>query len=404
MLVGERPIARRVDDSVVRVGALGPMVLRRSRGLAPGAVVTLPTTVPILALGGDLKNAVTIVVDGQAYVSQHIGDLSHLAARRAFQDTIQDLLAMYAIRPDEITIVHDQHPEYASSALAPEVGARMIVAVQHHRAHVASVLAEREAMDRRVLGVALDGTGYGDDGTVWGGEFFVGSVADGFTRIGHLRQARLAGGDAAAQFPVQAAAGFLAEVDDLGDLAKVPFRFPARYQEAAALIEKDVRVFRTTSMGRLFDAVAALVGFTRPITYEGQAAIWLEHLARREWSATETFACPFVNGEVDWREALADIVDARRWGGPPDVIARGFHRGLARGIADAVMVLAEQAAVDTVVFSGGVMQNQLLLEDLVACLAPTRLQLWLNRAVPPNDGGLSLGQAALAACGVCDAV
>src|SRR5262249_1750835 len=156
--------------------AFGPTVLRRSRGLAPGAVATFPARAPILAVGGDLKNAITLVVDGQAYVSQHIGDLAHASARQAFDETIRDLLARYAVSLDELTIVHDRHPEYASTAHALGMRSRRTVGVQHHHAHVASVLAERGEFDRRVVGVALDGTGYGDDGTIWGGEFFVGSV------------------------------------------------------------------------------------------------------------------------------------------------------------------------------------------------------------------------------------
>jgi len=236
------------------------MVLRRSRGLAPGAVAALPTTKPILAVGGDLKNAVTVVVDGQAYCSQHIGDLSQGESRRAFRDTIEDLLAMYAIAPADLTVVHDRHPEYASTVHAVEMAAGRTIAVQHHHAHVASVLAERGDFDRHVLGIAFDGTGYGDDGGIWGGEFFVGSVRAGFTRVAHLRQAQLAGGDAAARHPVQAAAGFVSQLERLPDLSRRPFCFPEVFEEAAAVLQRGIRVFPTTSVGRLFDSVAALVG------------------------------------------------------------------------------------------------------------------------------------------------
>ena len=207
-LIGERPIARRVDDSVVRAGTFGPVILRRSRGYAPGAVAAIPSQRPILALGADLKNAITLVVDGQAFVSQHIGDLEHYDSLRAFRETVQDLISMYEVRPEELMVVHDAHPQYASTAhaLALEVPHR--IAVQHHRAHVASVLAERGEWEKQVVGVSFDGTGYGDDGSIWGGEIFVGSVREGFERVAHLRSAALPGGDAAAQYPVQAAAGF----------------------------------------------------------------------------------------------------------------------------------------------------------------------------------------------------
>ena len=167
-LAGERPIARRLDDSVARAGTLGPVILRRARGYAPGAVARLPVSRPVLAVGADLKNTVTLVVGGEAFVSQHIGDLRHYEAQRAFRETIQDLLAMYEVEEDELIVAHDLHPQYASTLVAQELPARVRLAVQHHRAHVASVLAERGAFDERVLGVAFDGTGYGDDGAIWG--------------------------------------------------------------------------------------------------------------------------------------------------------------------------------------------------------------------------------------------
>jgi len=396
-LIGERPIARRVDDSVVRAGAMGPMVLRRSRGLAPDAVAAFPTDRPILAVGGDLKNSITLVVDGQAYVSQHIGDLSDHGSFQAFKETIRDLVSMYGLSLDDLIVVHDTHPEYASTLHAASIPATRTIAVQHHRAHVASVLAERADFDRRVVGVAFDGTGYGDDGTIWGGEFFVGSVRDGFERVAHLRPARLAGGDAAARHPVQAAAGFLAEVDDLPDLAAPPFDFPDRYQQARAIMRGGVRTFSTTSAGRLFDTVAALVGFTRPITFEGQAAMWLEHLARGRAADVPALPCGFDGTEIDWRETLAAVVAARRRGAAPETIARAFHRGLGCAMAAAMLAIAKRAGVDAIVLSGGVMQNDLLLADIRDELTPSAMQLWTNRAVPPNDGGVSLGQAALAA-------
>ncbi len=171
VLIGERPIARRVDDSVARVGAFGPAILRRSRGYAPGAVTTIPTRRPILALGADLKNTVTLVVNAQAFVSQHIGDLTDYASLRAFQETIHDLLAMYEIKQEELLVVCDRHPQYASMLHAQSFEEAEQVSVQHHRAHIASVLAERCEWEKRVLGVSFDGTGYGDDGTIWGASF-----------------------------------------------------------------------------------------------------------------------------------------------------------------------------------------------------------------------------------------
>jgi hydrogenase maturation protein HypF len=391
-LVGERPIARRVDDSVVRAGCLGPVVFRRARGLAPGAVARLPIQRPVLAVGADLKNTVTLVVGGEAFVSQHIGDLEQYEATQAFQETVRDLISMYEVDPEELLVMHDLHPGYASTSYALGLpGERR--GVQHHRAHIASVLAEHGAFEERVLGVACDGTGYGDDGAIWGGEIFAGSVIEGFERIAHLRSAVLPGGDAAARHPVQSAAGFLAQIENLPDLTAPPFHFPKRYLQACELIARNVRVFQTTSTGRLFDTVAALLGFTREVTFEGQAAIWLEHLARAIPSAAG-LPFPFEGGELDYRPALSEVIEERRRGRDCAEIARAFHRGLARGLADAILALTEEHGLETVVLSGGVFQNELLLRDLTSCLAP--LRLWMNREVPPNDEGISLGQAAFA--------
>ena len=341
---------------------------------------------PILALGGDLKNAITLVVAGQAFASQHVGDLDHLSALEAFTETARDLCAMYEVRPETLTIAYDMHPGYRSSEFAASLPGRH-VPVQHHRAHVASVLAEREAWDTPVLGFAYDGTGYGDDATIWGGEVFAGSLAEGLQRVAHLRTALLPGGDAAARYPVQAAAGFL-----YGILAGVafdepPFSFPERYAKSRALVEHRVRSFETTSMGRLFDTVAALAGFVREQSFEGQAAMWLEHLARSCDAAAYPF--PFEGGVSDFAPLLRAVIADRIAGRSVNEIARAFHAAVAAN----VVAIVEQFGIGRVAASGGVFQNALLVEMLVAALGD---RLWLNQKVPPNDGGLSLGQAGIA--------
>ncbi|GAC1597632.1 MAG: carbamoyltransferase HypF [Candidatus Velthaea sp.] len=388
LLVGERPIARRVDDSVVRAGPYGPTVLRRSRGLAPHVVATLPVSRPLLALGGDLKNAIALCIEGQVIVSQHIGDLEHVPAVEAFRETVAGLCAMYDLDPSDVEIVHDAHPQYRSTREADRLGGSKRRAVQHHRAHVASVLAERGAFDERVLGFGFDGTGYGDDGTIWGGEVFAGSIRAGFERVAHLRPVPLPGGDAAARFPVQAAAGFLADIAPNG-MHDAPFDFPERYTLGQRMLERNVRSFTTSSIGRLFDAVAALCGFTREVTFEGQAAMWLEQIAR---GATEARGYRFVldGDQFDPRELLAAVVTDRRAGYEPGTIALGFHLALA----DTIAALDKRFGIERVVVSGGVFQNALLLEALAARLGP---RLWINRLVPANDGGICLGQLALAA-------
>jgi hydrogenase maturation protein HypF len=355
--------------------------------LAPQAVAQLPDTGPILAVGGDLKSALTLVIGGQAFASQHVGDLEHLSARESFETTVRDLCAMYDVRLEELTVAHDLHPGYRSTEFARSLPGRH-VGVQHHRAHIASVLAERAAWSTQVVGFAFDGTGYGDDASIWGGEVFLGSLAGGLNRFAHLRPAFLPGGDAAARFPVQAAAGFLYELGDVAAFDQPPFSFPERYAKARELIERGVRAFATTSMGRLFDTVAALLGFTREQSFEGQAAMWLEHLARSS-DDVEPYPFPFEAAQLDYRPALRAIVSDRLAGRAPAEIARAFHGAVAN-----VVVETAGRATGPVVISGGVFQNALLVELVDAAL---RDRLWLNTSVPPNDGGLSLGQAAYAA-------
>ena len=397
-LIGERPIARRVDDSIVRAGAFGPVILRRSRGYAPSAVATLPIKRPVLALGADLKNTITLVVEGQAFISQHIGDLSHYQAFHSFTETIQDLIAMYDIDTRDLLVVHDSHPQYVSTSHGATMDVSEARAIQHHRAHLAFVLAERGEWGKRIVGVSFDGTGFGDDGRIWGGEIFVGSLESGFERAAHLRPAALPGGDGAAQYPVQAASGFLAQIDGLPDLTQPPFNFGLRYRDATQLIRHEVRNFSTTSMGRLFDTTAALLGFVRESTFEGQAAIWLEHLAR---SSSNFAPYPFpITGEVlDFRPLLHAVIRDRLLGRSISEIARSFQRGVAAGSVQAIVQLCHRHEIDTVVLSGGVFQNELLLEDMRSLLESHRLEIWTNHAVPPNDGGISLGQAALATFG-----
>jgi hydrogenase maturation protein HypF len=331
---------------------------------------------------------------------------------------------MYEIDARELLVVHDAHPQYVSTIHAHdhagELAASEKVAVQHHRAHIASVLAERGAWDQRVLGISFDGTGYGDDGTIWGGEIFAGSLREGFARVAHMRPAALAGGDAAASFPVQAAAGFLSQLHDsqshdAPDFTAPPFAFPTRYVDALKLVHAKVRSFATTSMGRLFDTAAALLGFTREITFEGQAAMWLERLANQASGAAENagsierasagiataYPFPFAGEELDFRPLLEAVVRDRLRGRDTREIARAFQRGIAKGLCDAIDVLCRAHEIDTAVLSGGVFQNELLLRDVKDLLNAQhesgRLKIWTNHVVPANDGGISLGQAALAA-------
>lgn len=398
-LIGERPIARRTDDSVVKPTPFGVTVLRRARGYAPGAVTNFPKGDPILAVGADLKNAVTLVVEGQAFVSQHVGDLEHYGAFRAFQETISDLTRMYGVKLEHTLIAHDAHPSYRSTQYALALPSRKHLAVQHHRAHIAAVLAEKEAWGTRVLGIAFDGTGYGDDGAIWGGEFFMGSLKEGFERVGHLRYAKLPGGDAAAKYPVQAAAGVLTDMD-VPDLSTPPFNFPNRYLKALELIEKNVQVFPTSSVGRLFDTVAALLGFTREMSFEGQAAMWLEYLATGV-NTDDAYLTSYQDRILDYRPMLTAIITDRVRGKNKGEIARAFHAGLVKGILVGATSLKKTKAFEAIVISGGVFQNSLLQSMMTRAFSDLGLALWTSQAVPVNDGGISLGQAAIASFPKC---
>jgi len=399
-LVGERGIARRVDDSVVALLDGRPTLLRRARGYAPESVVDDPhfdADAPILALGAGMKNAVTLALAGRAFVSQHLGDLDQVEALLAFEETVHDLCTMYGVDPARARVVADLHPDYGSTRLARALGGPAL-RVQHHRAHIASVLAEHRAWDAMIVGIAFDGAGLGEDGTVWGGEAFAGSLAGGLARVGHLRAAPLPGGDGAARRPAQAAVGFLWEQPD--SVAWRDLLPPDTVALSGRLIETGARTPQTTSVGRLFDTAAALLGFDRAMTFEGQAAMFLEALARADGTAEdleEGYPLPFERGVWDHRPLLSALVaDVRRKVDAP-TCARRFHAGVARGVVCAAAHLAREHRARTVVLSGGVWQNRLLHASAVTGLRARGLEVWWNHKVPPGDGGVSLGQAALAA-------
>ena len=388
LLLGERLIAARVDDSVTTSSGLGGLLIRRGRGLAPGVTARLggdSGLPPILGVGADLKNSVSLLIDGQVMTSAYLGNLDHLACRAAHQRAVGDLLALYGLRPEDCLIAHDLHPGYASTQMALEWPALEHVAVQHHHAHLASVLAEHGEEDA-ALGLILDGSGYSEDGGVWGGELLIGSLGQGFTRAGSLWPAPLPGGDAAARFPVQAAVGYLHAAG-----LPLPQGFPALARRAAQLIPT---ALTTSSCGRLFDAAAALLGFHTEQSYEGQAGAWLQSLAGTVPPPGVAPLPVIWNGSrLDWRPALHRLAAG---GAPAAELALGFHLGLVQGLTDAAAALCGAHGLKKVAVSGGVWQNSLLLQLFAARLRPHGLTLLTNRAVPCNDEGLSLGQVAVA--------
>jgi len=380
-LLHDRPIARPCDDSVVRLARGRESVLRRARGYAPLPVRLDKKLPPVLAVGAHLKNTVAIAVGNQVFVSQHVGDLDTAEARRAFERAIDDLCRLYRFKPE--LVAADLHPDYASSHWARSSGLP-VVSVQHHQAHVAACAAEN-GLEGDYLGVAWDGTGYGLDGSVWGGEFFL--VRGGeFERIAHLRPFRLPGGEAAVRECWRAAAGLLYE-----GFGAAAVTAGASSSVIVRMLERGINSPWTTSVGRLFDAVASLIGLTQVNRFEGQAAMLVE----RAIGSTVTDDCyPLIEkaGAADWAPLIEAVQADLRKGTPQSLIAARFHNALAGWIVS----VARRSEVNNVVLSGGVFQNSYLVERSARLLENLGFRVFTHQRVPPNDGGISLGQAVLA--------
>ena len=425
---------RPVDDSVARIVAGRPLLLRRARGYAPAPAIEHELPAGILALGGHLKATVALTLGRGAVLSQHIGDLATAEARDAYDRACADITRLHAVTPR--LIVRDLHPDYHSSHVA-EAWSLPTVAVQHHLAHVAACMAEHR-LKPPVLGVSWDGTGHGPDGTVWGGEFLLVTEA-GWKRVAHLRPFRLAGGETAIREPRRSALGVLFEMFGAGcfamtDLAPVAAFTAAERNVLATMLERAVNAPITTSAGRLFDAVAALLGLRQRSTYEGQAAAALEWTAdeippasggggmrsmveaRRFLRAPSTAfgGPPKIGGNprrgrparpvsvradrvapmvVDWEPAIRALLADLGAGVSIAAISGAFHRGLACAIAEVAARVGEKQ----VVLTGGCFQNAFLTEAAIAALGAAGLVPHWHSLVPPNDGGLALGQAAWAA-------
>jgi len=399
-LIHNRPIQRPVDDSVVHVVHGRAQLLRRSRGYAPLPVfLKRPAPTPVLALGGHQKATVALAVGHRVFLSQHIGDLESVKAVEFLERTAQDLCALYQVRPGVLAC--DLHPDYHSTHVAEAWAAVWeipLVRVQHHLAHALSCMAEH-GLEPPVLAVVWDGTGYGPDGTVWGGEFLE-ITGSGFVRRGHLYPFPLLGGERAIREPRRSALGLLREAaahlpipDAAWERAWAPFPPEVRAVLAPILSGPRPGVW-TTSAGRLFDGVASLLGVRHLDSYEGQAAMELESMARRgAREGLHPLAYRLIladNGRwlVDWRPMLADLLDRMERGVNRAELAYGFHLTLAQAIRD----LAVRIGVPTVVLSGGCFQNRLLTEQTVASLQEVGLEVYIHEKVPPNDGGLALGQ------------
>ncbi|HSJ72115.1 MAG TPA: carbamoyltransferase HypF [Acidimicrobiia bacterium] len=394
-LVHDRPIERHVDDSVVWTVDGHSRILRRARGYAPMPIALQTDTPPIVAMGAHLKNTIAVSVGRNVFVSQHIGDLETEEANHAFVGVIDDIVRMYDVQPE--AVAHDLHPDYRSTihALSDRpFGPVPTIAVQHHHAHLASCLADN-AHPGPALGVTWDGTGYGTDGTIWGGEFLLGD-AHGYERVAHLRAFRLPGGDAAAREPRRSAAAVLVELGmslSVGTPGVGSFD-PAQLRIIARMLETGFHAPVTTSAGRLFDAVAAIVGLMESSSFEGEAAMALEHVA--DPGEREPYPMPIVATEdaaiVDWGPTILAILDDLATGAGPDRVSGRFHATLATGITE----VADFIGHPVVALTGGCFQNRLLTESTARQLRRSGFEVLMHRRVPPNDGGISLGQVAVA--------
>ncbi|MCX6898937.1 MAG: carbamoyltransferase HypF [Verrucomicrobia bacterium] len=400
-LVHDRPIARHVDDSIVRVVMDREMVLRRARGFAPLPVhLARQSLPPQLAVGAHLKSSVALAVGDDVFISQHIGDLESTAAFDAFRRVIGDFERLYDVRPESVAC--DAHPDYLSTKFARQLGVP-VREVQHHFAHVVSCMAEND-LDGPVLGVAWDGTGYGTDGTIWGGEFFRATRHD-FERVAHLRQFRLPGGDSAVREPRRSAVGVLYEVFGdalfgLKELAPVQGFSRPELQIVRQMLHKQLNAPVTSSAGRLFDAAAAIAGLRQETRYEGQAAMEWE-FAADGYETDEAYPFRIRDGQspwvIDWEPMIRAMLDDVAENEPVGWLAAKFHNALA----EMIVAVARRIGREQVVLSGGCFQNRYLTERAVRRLEQENFRAYWHQRVPPNDGGIALGQMAAASKETC---
>jgi hydrogenase maturation protein HypF len=391
-LTHDRDIYMRTDDSVVRTFEGTERVMRRSRGFAP-QTMDLGRRVPeLLACGAELKNTFCLTKGQHAILSQHIGDLENYETMVFFEETLANLKKLFRVEPR--AVAYDLHPQYLSTKYALGMVELPKFGVQHHHAHIAACMAEN-GLGGEVIGVAFDGTGYGADGAIWGGEFLVARYSS-FERRGHLRYIPLAGGDAAVREPWRPALAYL--IDAFGATARIDGIPENRVRVVRRMIESGVNTVPTSSCGRLFDAVAAIIGLRTVVNFEAQAAIELETIAEDGNTARYPFdieAGPLW--QLDFRPAIACIAREAAGGVPRPSISARFHNTLAEAIVETCRRIRGETKLARVCLGGGTFQNMRLLELTVAGLRGTGFEVFLHAKVPPNDGGIALGQAAIAA-------
>lgn len=391
ILLHDRAILRRLDDSVTAVALGGAYMIRRARGYVPVALPLPDGGPPLIALGAQQKNTVCLYQGGYAYPSTEIGDLDSVEAMDVYQETVKDMQSLLRIKPE--LAVCDMHPGYASTQKAAELSIP-VLPVQHHHAHIASVMAEH-GLTEPVIGVAFDGTGYGPDGTVWGGEFLI-ATPETFVRAGHLKPVPLLGSDESVRQGWKSAACLL---HDAGIAAPSG---DSRLSLVHAALSHGVNTIRSSSMGRVFDAISAMLGICRESGYDGQGAIELENAAAgylKKSGGADVSPFPFHLGEEDGK-IVADLSPLVRElhalaqeGGKPEALAFRFHVTVSRLVETVCTALSARHGIRAVALSGGVFLNRLLVEDAVPRLRRAGLTVYRNRQVSPGDGGVSLGQA-----------
>jgi hydrogenase maturation protein HypF len=394
-LVHDRPIYLRNDDSIVIHMAGKTRLVRRSRGYAPQPFPVDSTGPPLLAVGGELKNTVCLLKNEQAILSQHIGDLKNLEAYNGFQKTIDHLLLVFDTKPE--LIVHDLHPQYLSTRWALEQEKVENLAVQHHHAHMAACLAENR-ITGPAIGLIMDGTGYGSDGTIWGGEVLVGDCS-GFTRFGHFEPLPLPGGDAAVQEPWRAAVGWLHATYG-SSMPELPFLANHDIDPIIEITAKKINSPLTSSCGRLFDVVAAMSGGRAQVNYEAQAAI--EFMQAASGQLNRPYSCDLVeNGyilQIATPSLLRSVVAGLQNGETFGTVSQRFHRTLVEIFVEISLRASLATGIKTVAVSGGVFQNQLLFSNLVPALNRVGFTVLTHTLSPTNDGCVSLGQAMIGRC------
>lgn len=398
-LTHDREIHTREDDSIERPMSHGSVVLRRSRGYAPVPIMLNREYPSILAVGGDLKNTFCLIKGSKAFLSQHIGDLKHKSVYEALGETIERFMRLLDIKELE-AVAHDMHPDYMSSHWASEQKMAPTVAVQHHHAHMVSLMAETH-QEGEAIGIIFDGTGYGEDGGIWGGEFLVGGI-NGYQRMGSVSPVPLPGGDKAIQEPWRVALAILGGIYG-PNIPRMPLSWLIELSEDTKHNILKMATHRLNSplshgMGRMFDAASALVGIRSKITFEGQAALELEMALENPveegypMGVVENDGLPILDFYPVFQALVEDVIREK----PTEFIAARFHQAVVQGAATMAMRLKKQTGLDRVFLSGGVFQNRYVSDRLGQRLREDGFTVFRHRRVPPNDGGIALGQALIA--------